>query len=83
MKRIFLLLFILIGHVYALEIDEYKTDVYFANGILTNEGNASANTQLLLRSIIDSRYNGSEDEFYRHIGSVTEAYNETHPSLPN
>jgi len=34
MKKIFLLL-ILLSSVLFAEIDEYKTDVYFANGILT------------------------------------------------
>ena len=58
-------------------MDERKADVYFANGIKTNEGTASANTQLLLRSIIDTQYNGSEDKMYRHIGKVIESYNNT------
>jgi len=82
MKKILLLLLVwiysLVGFADCIIIDEYKTDVYFANGILTNEGNASANTQLLLRTIIDTRYNGDEDEMYRHIGKIKEAYNETH-----
>ena len=32
-------------------IDEYKTDVYFANGILIDDGNATENTLLLKDSL--------------------------------
>ncbi|MGC9351853.1 MAG: hypothetical protein ACP5D3_07680 [Sulfurovum sp.] len=69
MKRIFLLLFILISYVNALEIDEYKTDVYFANGILTNEVNASSNTLLLKLELIKNRYGGNVARSHRDDGS--------------
>ena len=38
------------------KIDERKTDIYFANGISTNEGNASANTDILMSSILKEKY---------------------------
>ena len=75
-----LLLFLLI--LYPLnsfaEIDERKTDVYFANGIKTNEGNATANTRLLREEIISVIYSGNLHTFDKKIGKVTEAYNNTH-----
>jgi hypothetical protein len=39
MKRLLLLILVCISYLNAIEIDEYKTDIYFANGILTDEGN--------------------------------------------
>ena len=62
----------------SITIDEYKTDVYFANGILTDEGNATANTLLLRNAIKKDRYGGKSIELDKYIGKVTEAYNETH-----
>lgn len=78
MKRLFLLFLISISYINAIEIDEYKTDVYFANGILTNEGTASSNTLLLKLEIIKNRYGGDVKKYKNYIGKVKEAYNETH-----
>jgi len=78
MKKLFLLILVFGSYIYALEIDECKTDVYFANGILTNEGTASSNALLLKFSIIEKRYKGNIKEYKKHIGKVKEAYNETH-----
>jgi hypothetical protein len=78
MKRLFLLLLACISYLNAIEIDEYKTDVYFANGILTEHNSSVANTLLLRDSIKVKRYSGSTKEMKKHIGKVKEAYNETH-----
>jgi len=78
MKKLLLLLLVSLSWLNAIEIDEYKTDVYFANGILTNEKNATSNTLLLEKSIRIKRYNDNEEKMYQHIGKVKEAYNETH-----
>lgn len=58
-------------------IDECKSDVYFANGILTDEGNATANTDLLRLTIFNEIYNNNVDGFDKHIGKVDVAYNQT------
>ncbi|WP_324171314.1 hypothetical protein [Sulfurimonas sp.] len=60
------------------EIDERKTDVYFANGILTDDGNATANALLLEKSIKIEFYNGKSIEMDKSIGKVAKAYNSTH-----
>jgi len=79
MKLLFLVfLFILYPLTAFSAIDERKIDVYFANGIKTNEGNASANTDLLRLVIVSETYNGNLNNFDKSIGDVTEAYNSTH-----
>ena len=72
------LLLLLLNFLNAIEIDEYKTDIYFANGILTSEGDATANADLLMLSILIDRYAGNEKEMRKHIGKVKEVWNETH-----
>ena len=53
------------------KIDERKTDIYFANGISTNEGNASANTDLLRLAIVNDIYSNNLDKFDNEIAKVT------------
>ena len=74
MKKIFLLLLLLASSAFSA-IDERKTDVYFANGILTSPDASKANTILLRDSIIE-KYN--LDYYNRKIGKVDYAYNSTH-----
>ena len=78
--KLLLLLFLFILYPLAsfAEIDERKTDVYFANGILTDEGNATANSRLLREEIISVIYSGNLNKFDKNIGDVAEAYNSTH-----
>jgi hypothetical protein len=57
-------------------IDECKTDVYFANGILTDEDTAIYNALQVLKPAIQSLY-GTEAEMKKYIGRVWYAYNET------
>jgi len=82
MKKILILLLLwiipLTGFAFTeLFIDEYKTDVYFGNGILTEEQDAIDNADLLEKSIIKDIYNNNEDEMYKYIGKVDYAYNST------
>ena len=74
MRKILLLLLLFVSVAFSA-IDECKTDVYFGNGILTNEGNATANATLLRNAIIDMY--GTLPEMKKHIGKVEEAYNHT------
>ena len=77
-----LLLIIFLCVLYPLssfaQIDERKTDVYFANGILTDDRNATANTLLLRDSIRIKFYNDNPTEMKKRIGKVAKAYNSTH-----
>jgi hypothetical protein len=81
------LLFILLVWLYPLfsfgAINEYLTDVYFANGILTDEGNATANTELLRNAILFDTYQGIFKKFKKEIGVVSRAYNHTYTELPD
>jgi hypothetical protein len=82
MKKIFYsLLFWLIpiiGFAFTeLVIDEYKTDVYFGNGILTEKEDAKKNAKLLSVAIKIKFYNGKTSEMKKHIGKVDYAYNRT------
>jgi len=79
MKRLFIILIVWLYPVLSFgSINECLTDVYFGNGILTDEGNATANTLLLQKSIKDQIFHGSTSEMKKHIGKVKEAYNSTH-----
>jgi len=80
---IILLIFIFYPLVASAEIDERKIDIYFANGILVDDGNATANTKLLRNSILDGKYHRNENEMYNHIGKVSYAYNSTHGFIPD
>jgi hypothetical protein len=70
MKKLFLLFLVFTSYTNAIE-----TDVYFANGILTNEKNATANADLLMLNILIDRYAGNEKEMRKHIGKVKEMWN--------
>lgn len=75
MKKLFLLFFIwLYPSIGFSTINEYKTDVYFANGIFTIDGAAKDNAFLLKLSIIEKYGN---TEYKRRIGEVGYSYNQT------
>ena len=74
MRKILLLISILPIFAFSA-IDEYKTDVYFANGILTEEENAEINAGILEDAII---VKFGIDYYNNYIGKVDYAYNETH-----
>ncbi len=69
MKKLLLFILLFPSIVFSA-IDEYKTDIYFANGILTDEGNATANADLLREAILNETYSGDIDKFTQHIGKV-------------
>jgi len=73
MKKIFLLLIVLSSFVFSA-IDEYKTDVYFGNGILTKEQTASRNAGILEDAMIAK---DGMDYYNKNIAKVTYAYNRT------
>ena len=77
MNKLFLLLFIWLYPVASFSlVNEYKTDIYYGNGILTADLDAREATALLLESI-ETLYS-SEIEMKKHIGKVDYAYNSTH-----
>ena len=79
MKRIFIVLLLWVYPLFIFgSINECLTDVYFGNGILTDEGNATANTILLKRAIQKDIFKLEYSEYKKHIGKVKEAYNSTH-----
>ena len=57
-----------------LVIDECKTDVYFGNGILTEDWQAEDNAELLELALIEKF---GIDYYNKHIGKVDYAYNST------
>ena len=68
-KLIFFVIFIIIfsGPASSSEIDERKSDIYFANGILTTEAEADQHLQDRLFSIVrNGIYNGDEDEMVKY-----------------
>ena len=77
MKKILIIYFVLF---YPIEIfsaiNEYKTDVYFANGILTSPRSAIYNANEVLKPEIISLYSSLED-YNKHIGEVGYSYNAT------
>ena len=82
MKSLLLLLLLLLYPLTSFaETDERKIDVYFANGISTDEGNATANTILLKRAIKKNTYKSNLKEYSKQIGKVAKSYNSTHGSL--
>ncbi|WP_373033131.1 hypothetical protein [Sulfurovum sp.] len=75
MKKSFLLFFIFFYPVVSFSaVDERKTDVYFANGILTSPDTSKKNTILLRDSIIDKFGMAT---YTQSIGEVSYAYNQT------
>lgn len=77
MKRIFLFLIFLSSFVFSA-IDDCKTDVYFGNGILTEEETAE-NNAFLLQESIEQKF--GLPYYNKHIGKVDYAYNSTEGGL--
>ena len=78
MKKLLILLLIWIYPLTSFAmIDECKTDVYFGNGILTEEDQAEDAALNTLSPAIESLY-GTEEKMKKHIGKVAYAYNSTH-----
>ncbi len=77
MKKIILFLMFIISFGFSA-IDECKTDVYYANGILTTRYQAKKNAEKILEPALrNDIYSNDEDEMYKHIGEVGYSYNQT------
>ena len=83
MQIIFLLLIILFYPIVSFaDIDECKTDIYFANGIDTERFEAYNNSEYVLKpAIIDTTYKNNLNDYNREIGKVSYAYNQTNGKL--
>jgi hypothetical protein len=78
MKKLFLIfLFIFNPIVTFANINGCKTDVYFANGILTEKKDTIYYTDLLEKSIKKNLYANNKEEMSKHIGKVRYMYNST------
>jgi len=81
MKKLLLLFVLLFNPLIAFaEINECKTDVYFANGILTKQQSAIDNA-LLLEDAIKQKFGIAY--YTQKIGKVDYAYNQTQGFLPD
>jgi len=80
MRRYFLLMLLffipLLGFSDDIIIDERKSDIYFANGVLTDEDSAEANLELIRTKIRLEQYGGSIIEMDKELNFDT-AYNQT------
>jgi hypothetical protein len=75
-KNLLILFFIFLYPIKSLSaINEYKTDVYFANGIFTENEDARKNARDILKSAIIEKY--GDNEYKRRIGEVGYSYNQT------
>ncbi len=61
-------------------IDECKTDVYFGNGILTEDTDAEKSAGIIEKAI---KQEFGLDYYNRHIGKVDYAYNRTEGPIPD
>ena len=83
MKKLLLLFLVWVYPVVGFSvIDECKTDIYYANGILAEEEDVRLNTLDLLSPIIESNIYGAEEEMKKHIGEVGYSYNQTSGNMP-
>ena len=82
MKKIFLILLLFVSFAFST-IDEYKTDVYFGNGILTEEKDARSNALKILSPAIEEDIYGTEAEMRKYIGKVDYTYNRTEGPIPD
>jgi len=73
MKKLLIFFTVLSTFVFSA-IDEYKTDVYFANGILAEKKDARDNAGILRDAIIEKL---GINYYNKHIGKVDYAYNRT------
>ena len=72
MKKILILLLLVTSFLWA-EIDEYKSDVYFANGIATTEETAKKSIEE-----INLKFKASNPETYKSVKKWDVVYNHTH-----
>jgi len=79
MKKLLLLFLVWVYPVVGFSaIDECKTDIYYANGIMTKDTDAQYVAERILEpTILKERFNDDEVEMYEHIGEVGYSYNQT------
>ena len=72
MKKIVLLFLFFINFIYAITIDEYKVDLYYANGIMMQdtEGQAQFKWNIRVKKLLRST-----PELFNRIGKTDVAYN--------
>jgi len=76
MKNLHFLLLVLLSPLIAFAtINEYKTDVYFGNGILTTPEQAFDNAEIVLKPAIIEKMGFLY--YSKNIGKVDYAYNDT------
>ena len=73
MKKLFFVWLLVLHNLYALEVNEYFSDVYFANGINTDEITAKKS-----RDKISKKFEISPPEAYKSVASWKVSYNHTH-----
>ncbi len=66
----------LLGISAEIEIDETKSDIYFANGVLTDDGNATKNLKLISDLIFIEQYIDDMDKMEKEL-NFKKAYNQT------
>ena len=63
MKKYFIYLLLVLSTTYLhandIAINECKSDIYFANGIMTDEGNATKNLDLIWKKVLAEQYGGN------------------------
>ena len=77
----FMMIVSLATNIYA-NIDERKSDIYFANGINTSADSArDAANRLILPAVVDDIYSGNLILTMEHIGKFDYVYNSTHGTI--
>lgn len=81
MKKYFIYLLLILSSTYLhandTAINECKSDIYFANGIMTDEGNATKNRDLIRDNLLIEQYNGDLSKINKELNFKT-AYNNTY-----
>lgn len=71
--KIFLILFLFLTSLQALEVNEYLSDVYFANGINTDEDSAKKS-----RDVLSKKFKLFNPQAYHNVKDWKVSYNHTH-----
>jgi len=69
MKQLALIwfMFLSLSMAESLEINEYKSDIYFGNGIMTTEDEANVALKKTIKpAVIDEIYNGNEENAIKY-----------------
>jgi len=81
MKKYLYLIFLFLTPLFVqandLAINEYKSDIYFANGIMTDEVNATLAKDLIRDMVLIEQYNNDIEKIDKELNFKT-AYNQTY-----